>query len=190
MKKMLSQLMGGAGMPGAEGAEGGGEGLPPGLAALMGGMGGAGSGGASQAQPRPGTTYDHVWKIVHAIVAFALGLYVLATSTAFAGPMVRIPENSSATEGEWARGGGINLFWAFATVELTLQSTRYFLERGKTGSGMGGWMGMVSGLLGEPWGSYVRLVARYSGIWTTVVEDGCVLIFVVGAFSWWKGAIG
>ena len=183
MVKMLSQLMGGM-TPGADGsAPPDGNGLPPGLAAMM----GVGAGAPGSTQPEGGT-YDYVWKILHASFAFALGVYVTGTSTAFAGPVVRIP-GKLADESVVAGRNRVNLFWAFATAELILQSARYFLERGRTGSGIGGWMGMASGLLGEPWGSYVRLLARYSGIWSTIVEDGCMLIFIVGVVSWWNGAI-
>ena len=91
-----------------------------------------------------------------------LGTYVIATSTASVGPVVRIP--GKVTVNGRVDGDGVNLFWAFATVELVLQSTRYFLERGKTGSGIGGWMGMASGLLGEPcvcfWIDIAGFVAR------------------------------
>ena len=178
MMKMLSQLMGG--MPGADGS-GAGAGEDPlklGMDAIMGEMGG----GAKQS-PR-----DYWWKIVHAVFAFVLGIYVTATSTAFAGPVMRIPGKVAVSGGE--TGNRVNLFWAFATAELILQSTRYFLERGKTDSGIGGWLGMISGFLGQPLRGYVRLVARYSGIWSTIMEDGCVLVFMVGVFSWWKGAVG
>lgn len=83
MMKMLSQLMGGGGMPGEDGG-GGGGGLPPGLAAMLGAGGLAGA--TAGAQPTPGggaaDTYAYVWKIVHAVFALSLGVYVTLTSTA------------------------------------------------------------------------------------------------------------
>ncbi|KAL9128648.1 MAG: hypothetical protein Q9217_002708 [Psora testacea] len=185
MMKMISQLMGG-GMPGAEGTVGGDEGLPPALAAMLGGT--AGAAGAQTQQAPVSDMYDYVWKIVHSLFALMLGVYVTTTSTALVGPVVRIP--GKVLSGDTPTNDGIDLFWAFATAELVLQSSRYFLERGRTGSQLGGWMGMAIGLLPEPYRTYIRLVGRYSGIWNTIVEDGMVLVFVVGVFSWWKGAVG
>ncbi|KAL9640766.1 MAG: hypothetical protein Q9164_000081 [Protoblastenia rupestris] len=183
MMKLLSQLMGG--MPGSEGED---SGLPPGLAAMLGGMGGgAGPRGRTQ-QVQKGNTYDYVWKIVHALFAVVLGVYVTAASTAFEGPVVRLP-GKVLWEGTQPKEN-INLFWVFATAELVLQSSRFFLERGRTDSHLGGWMGMASGMLPEPYGSYLRLVGRYSGIWSTIVEDAMVLVFIVGVVSWWKGTAG
>lgn len=180
--KMLQQLMGG--MPGAEGpgGDGGGEGgLPPGLAAMMGagGMGMPGAGGA-QAQE---DTYGYLWKVVHAVFALILGIYVTATSHAFNGDVSRGGIAGTGHE------GGVNVFWLFASAELLLQSSRFFLEKG-SGSQLGGWVGVVGNMLPEPWRGYVRLAARYSGIWSTVVEDGMVVVFIFGCVAWWKGAVG
>lgn len=171
------------GIPSAEGQDGEAEGgLPPGLAAMLGagGMGVPGMGGP-QAQQDGG--YGYLWKIVHAVLALILGVYVTATSNAFSGDISR---NAIA---EARQQGGINLFWVFATAELVLQSSRFFLEKGR-GSPLGGWIGIAGNLLPEPWKGWLRLAGRYSGIWTTVVEDGMVIVFVVGCMAWWKGAVG
>ena len=179
--KMLQQLMGG--MPGADGQGGEGEGgLPPGLAAMM-GAGGMGMPGMGGAQTKQEDTYAYLWKILHAVFALMLGIYITATSHAFNGDISRGGIAGAGHE------GGVNVFWLFATAELVLQSSRFFLEKG-TGSQLGGWIGIVGNMLPEPWRGYVRLAARYSGIWSTVVEDGMVVVFVLGCVAWWKGAIG
>lgn len=179
--KMLQQLMGG--IPGAEEQGRGGEGgLPPGLAAMM-GAGGMGKSGMGRAQTEQEDTYGYLWNIVHAVFALILGIYVTATSHAFNGDISR--GGIAGAEHE----GAVNVFWLFATAELVLQSSRFFLEKG-TGSQLGGWIGIVGNMLPEPWRGYVRLAARYSGIWSTVVEDGMVVVFVLGCVAWWKGAVG
>lgn len=180
--KMLQQLMGG--MPGADGqgGEGGGGGLPPGLAAMM-GAGGMGMPGMGGAQTKQQDTYAYLWKVLHAVFALILGIYVTATSHAFNGDVSRGGIAGAGHE------GGVNVFWLFATAELVLQSSRFFLEKG-TGSQLGGWIGIVGNMLPEPWGRYARLAARYSGIWSTIVEDGMVVVFVLGCVAWWKGAVG
>ena len=172
MLKMMSQLMEGI-QPGSTSADASPDGLPPGLAALMGPVAGnAGAGAARTPAQQSAATFDYAWKIVHAFFAFALGLYAVATSTSFTKSLVRVP--GKPNEHDIYQRDGINLFWAFATVELVLQSTRYFLERGRTGSGIGGMMGTASAVLPEPWASYLRLVARYSGIWSTIVGQSCL----------------
>lgn len=180
MMKMLQQMMGG--MSGAEGQGGTGEGgLPPGLAAML----GAGGGMAGMGGP-PATTqdrYGYLWKIVHAIFALLLGIYVTTTSHAFTGDISRGGISGAGHE------GGRNVFWAFATTELVLQSSRFFLEKGG-GAQFGGWTGIVMNMLPEPYKGWLMLAARYSGIWSTIVEDGMVVIFVVGVVAWWKGAVG
>ena len=181
MMKMLQQLMGA--MSGAEGQGGNGEGgLPPGLAAMM-GAGGTGMAGMGGSQTKQEDTYGYLWKIAHAVFALVLGIYVTATSHAFKGDIARGGIAGAGHE------GGVNVFWLFATAELVLQSSRFFLEKG-TGSQLGGWIGIVGNMLPEPWRGYVRLAARYSGIWSTVVEDGMVVVFVLGFVAWWKGAVG
>ena len=206
MMKMLSQLMGG--MPQGENGEEGGGGLPPGLAAMLGGMPGGmpGMGGAAQGQGKKEDKYAYVWRIVHAIVAVGLGVWVCASSSAFAagggfgrgqrgggrpgGVVLETDQDGTLGQGGGAGGGGVNVFFAFATVELILQSSRFFLEKGDSGGQLGGWIGMGAGFLPEPYRGYVRLVGRYARIWGTVVEDAMVVVFVVGCVAWWEGAVG
>ena len=167
MLQMLSQLMGQV-QPGSDGIESSPAGLPPGLAALMGsGNGNAAGGSQMRADRRDAVKYDYIWKTAHALFAFCLGIYVLTASTAFSNPLGRLSRKSGGFDTQ--NTDGINLFWSFTTIELVLQSTRYFLERGRTSSGIGGMMGTISAVLPEPWAKYLRLIARYSGIWSTVV---------------------
>ena len=49
---------------------------------------------------------------------------------------------------------------------------------------------MVGGMLREPYRTWLMLASRYSRIWSTVVEDGMVVVFVVGLVAWWRGAVG
>lgn len=154
------------------GGPGGGEGgFPPGLAAMFGG-------GAAQGAEETKTA--DIWKIMHAILALALGLYIVTSTTFHGGKVSRL----EVVEGE----AGRNFFWVFATAELMLQSLRFFLEGGR--SPPKGMLAMVTGFLPEPWKGYVGLVVRYSGIYGTVVEDAMVVVFVLGLMAWWKGAVG
>lgn len=183
LSRILQQLMSAGGGPGGGGS--GADGLPPGLAAMFGGGGGPGA----QAQQAPGQTdkYGYMWKIVHAIFALALGLYITGV-TAFSGSRLsRTTSGFVEGTGNGAVDVGVRFFWVFATAELVLQSSRFFVERGRPSRS--GLLGTVAGFLPEPYRGYVGLVGRYSGIWNTVVQDAMVVIFVLGCVAWWKGAV-
>ncbi len=137
--------------------------------------------------------YAYIWKILHAVFALTLGIYICFTSSnALSAPLTAtgermvVPEQIAGERG----GSAARLFPVFATAELLLQGTRYFLESsGRIGPKMQpGLFGVVAGFLPPPWNGYVKLVGRYRGIWGTVVEDGAVVIFVIGLVSWWCGA--
>ncbi len=180
MMKLLQQMMGGMPPPGggegegppSEGMDGG---LPPGLAAMLGG-------GATTPETEA-DTYGYLWRIVHAVFAFILGSYITTTSHAFTGDISRGGVSGLGHE------GGVNAFWVFATTELVLQGSRFFLEE-KGAGGPAGWMGMMVGVLPQPWKGYVMLASRYAGMVGRVAEDGLVVVFVVGAVAWWRGQVG
>lgn len=176
--KLLQQMMGGMPPPGEgpprEGMDD--AGLPPGLAAMLGG-------GSTTTPTTEADTYGYVWRIVHTVFAFILGIYITGTSPAFTGDISRGGVSGLGHE------GGVNAFWVFATTEMVLQGSRFFLEE-KGAGGPGGWMGMLVGVLPPPWKGYVRLGSRYAGMVGRVVEDGMVVVFVVGAVAWWRGQVG
>jgi len=180
MMHMLQQMMGAqTGNPNAQ--------LPPGLAEMFGGgSGGLGAPGQQQGQDQPGaqSSSAYVWRIVHAISSFALALYVVTTSPFTGSKASRI---SSAYSEETGESFGTRLFYLFATAEVVLQSSRYFIERGQLPQS--GLMGTLTQILPEPYAGYVRVVGRYSVIYTTVVADAMVVVFVLGVMAWWHGAV-
>jgi hypothetical protein len=162
MMAMMQQMLGG-------GAGGEGGGLPPGLASMFGG-------GAQQQEPD--TWANNVWRVVHAAFSLLLGLYAATTFT-FTG--------SRAARLQYAVGEQVapKLFWIFATGQLLLQSSRYFVDGGKLPAS--GILGGMGAMLPEPYANYVRIVSRYSIIYTTVVADATVVLFILGFVAWWKG---
>ena len=172
MMRILQQIMGG--MPGGPGGgDVGGGGLPPGLAEMLGG-------GAGEPQIQPESGYRYLWKIIHGTFALSVGLYILNTYH-FSGSRISRVLYASAADQQ------TSIFWIFSTVELLLQSTRFFMERGTIGQS--GILGTIAKFLPMPWKGYVSLVARYSGIYTTVVEDAMIIVFVLGCVAWWQGAV-
>jgi hypothetical protein len=148
--------------------------LPPGIADLF------SAAQKDQQQTVPSSNTAALWRIAHAICSFALAVYVAITS-AFTGSKVA----RTVSKGGGEDGFASRLFLYFATVELVLQTSRYFVERGQLPRS--GFMGALSRLLPEPYAGYVRLVGRYSVIWTTLVADAMVVVFVLGVVAWWKG---
>ena len=178
MMRMLQQMLGGAG--GAPGQGGGDGGLPPALAAILGAQGEGAQGQEQDMGPQEKKGRDF-WKIIHGVMAFALGIYIVWT-TPFSGSQLA---RTGAVEGEEAVQ---NFFWVFSTAELLLQSTRWVLEGEKTvPTGM---VGMVLGMLPEPLKSYASLAVRYTGIFTQLIADAVTVVFVLGVVAWWRGEVG
>ncbi|TVY31079.1 hypothetical protein LHYA1_G000114 [Lachnellula hyalina] len=167
MMKMMQQMMGG-GMPG-EGADG----MPsfPGMPSM--------SSPAQQADP-----YAYIWRIVHAVFALSLGLYIAFTTT-FSGTKIERERSGLAFAESGVSAASVHFFWIFATAEVLLQSSRFMLEKGKTQQA--GIVGMVMGFLPEPYKGYLELVMRYSRIWTTVSGDAMACVFVLGVCAWVRG---
>jgi hypothetical protein len=183
---MLQQMMGGGGpggMPGAPGQTGPPGDLPPGLANIFSAMGG----GGAAPEPSPEQSSAWLWRLVHALFSFGLAVYIVLR-TPFTGS--KLSREFHGDNDDWASDRPLtdtfaHFFYLFATFEVVLQTSRYYIERGRLqGSGM---LSTVGGLLPEPYSGYVRVVGRYSVIYSTVVSDAMVVVFVLGAASWWKG---
>lgn len=187
MMAMLQQMMGAGagGMPGAPAAGAGSvpPGMPPGLADLFSSMQ-----GGSPAEPTPEQSSAWIWRLVHSLVSLALAIYIVM-QTPFTGSKLA---RDSLHDDDWTAAptpaqNFARFFYLFATFEVAMQSSRYFIEQGQLqGSGI---LSTVAGILPPPYGGYVRTIGRYSVIWSTVVSDAMVVVFVLGATSWWKGAV-
>ncbi|KAI1800819.1 hypothetical protein F4811DRAFT_556417 [Daldinia bambusicola] len=204
MMKMLSQFMAG-GMPGGAGAGAGANpfaGTPmEGLLGSLGGMNPNGSGSAGpnpmqQQQAQQATTAAdksaNLWRILHAIFALGLGLYV-ALSTTFSGTLTEREHSAIAStapttedaERDSVEGARAYFFVVFASVEALLLTTRYFLDKGKgQESAAKGWMWTVSGFLPGRARTYTQHALRYGQMLGTVRGDALVCVFVLGVCSW------
>lgn len=133
-----------------------------------------------------GDPYAYVWRIVHTVFALGLGLYI-AFRTSFTGTKLERERSALGygSAGEVLNPASVYFFWVFATVEVLLQSSRFFLEKGRIQQG--GILGMITGFLPDPYKGYLIWFSRYSRIWTTVSADAMVCVFVLGACAWWRG---
>ncbi len=163
MMAMLQQMMGaGAGGPGGAGALPSFPGMPP--------MGPPG-------QQTPGAVadpYAYLWRIVHALFAIGLGMYI--------GMTVSFTGTKLAREGALMDVGYIRkLFWVGEALLLGR-----FLFKGGRGSDGGGMIGMILPMIPQPYGEYIRWIMRYSSIFRTLSGDALLVVFMLGATSWWK----
>ncbi|CAN9436373.1 unnamed protein product [Alternaria sp. RS040] len=186
MMAMLQQMMGAGaggmpGMPGQAGAPPGG--LPPNLANMFSAM----QGGSGASEPSPDQSSAWIWRLVHSVFSFGLAVYIVL-QTPFTGSKL---SRDNVLDDDWTSQSTpahnfAHFFYLFATFEVVLQSSRYFIEKGQLqGSGI---LSTVAGILPAPYSGYVRTVGRYSVIYSTVVSDAMVVVFVLGATSWWRGA--
>lgn len=158
--------------------------LPPGLANLFSAMQG---GGAAPAPP-PEQSSAWIWRLVHSLFSLGLATWIVL-QTPFTGSKT---SRTSTAEEDWTADSTssetfAHFFYLFATFEVVMQTSRYFIEKGQLqGSGI---LSSIAQMLPEPYAGYVRVVGRYSVIYSTVVSDAMVVVFVLGAASWWRGGV-
>lgn len=179
MMRMMQQMMAGGGPMGGDPNDPNGPmgELPPFMRAMMSGQ--QRTQEQQQNQPAP-TSSTYMWRIIHAVFALGLALYIALTST-FNGSKLSRAQSVESMDFD------PKLFYIFATAELVLQSSRYFVEKGQLQGG--GWLATIAntGLVPEPWGGYIRVAGRYSVIWQTIVGDAMTIVFVLGCLAWWRG---
>lgn len=185
----FAAFMGGSGMEGGPAED---DPIMKMMQQMMGGMGGGPNGPQGMpsfpgmpGMPPPavaGSEYAYLWRIVHAVFALALGMYIAFTTT-FTG--TKVQREMSALDTSLVKAGPMYFFWIFATAEVLLQSSRFFMEKGRVQQG--GILGTITGFLPEPYKGYLTWFSRYSRIWTTVSADAMACVFVLGACAWWRG---
>ena len=206
MRLLMQQLLGGAPAPGTPDGTSSPAGppsaqfppgmLPPALARLLDALpeaqpGAATPGGFGPQAERPRTASAASWRVLHAAASLLLALYVTLTlDGGFAGTKAaRLAAARPFSAAPSSRADvGRRLFLWFATVEVVLQSGRFFLERGqlqKTGL-----LGTLAAFVPEPFAGYLRIVGRYNVIFSTLLQDALVIIFVLGLMVWWNGFAG
>ncbi|CAK7265914.1 hypothetical protein SEPCBS119000_001754 [Sporothrix epigloea] len=203
MAAMLSQMMqamgGGAGGPG--GAGGGFPGIPDmaGGFPSFPGFPGMGAPGQQEARATIPSTRAALWRLVHFAVAVALGLYV-ALATPFQGTRAEYDlaaaSHSGNADGMVYGTADFALhkryfFYAFATAETILLTSRIFLERGGRGGVLGGnsasgMVGMAMSFLPPGIKRNIEIAMRYWQIFSTVRSDLMVCVFVLGVCAWWR----
>lgn len=181
MLAMMQQMLGASSDPNNPSAPQMPGNLPPGLAQMLSGM----QQPTESAQPAGNSAY--IWRIIHALFSLTLALYITLTYS-FTGSKLSRTHPEPSWDDEITGSTLTHFFYAFATFEIVLQTSRYFVERGQLSAS--GFLGGITQILPEPYAGYVRVVGRYSVIWQTVVADAMVVVFVLGAAAWWRGGAG
>ncbi|TKA32953.1 hypothetical protein B0A50_01179 [Salinomyces thailandicus] len=192
MMQQITSMMGGMGGGGGgqQGGQGGGMGMGgeggdmPDMSQMLSQLMGGQQKTQEEQAKASSTGSATLWRIVHALFAMLLGVYTVTGST-FNGTQ-RARSQSAYADGS-SEGVGPRLFTLFITAELLLQGSRFYLEKGQLqGSGM---LATVanSGMVPEPYARYIRTAGRWIGIVQSIISDALVIIFVLGAFAWWRG---
>lgn len=181
LMKMMSQMMSGGGFgEGFPGAGAGGASPFPGFPGFP---------GATAATTAPADPYTSIWRILHALVALGLGLYIILL-TPFSGSKIE-RERAASTFATDPLAEDVHehrkklFFWTFATAETVLLTTRFFMDKGR--GPPAGIATTVVGFLPEPFKGYAGIALRYGKIFTTVRADMLACIFVLGLCSWFRG---
>lgn len=125
------------------------------------------------ANPDP---YAYVWRIVHAIFAIGLGLYVALTSE-FNGTKL-------AREMSGLENIGREASYLFLTFEAVLQGTRFLTSASKQPPS--GIFGILLPFLPPAWKSTIQWATRYLAILSTVSADLFLVVFIIGVSIWIK----
>ncbi|KAG0251209.1 hypothetical protein BG011_007785 [Mortierella polycephala] len=148
----------------AKQAGGFGTGVPPGFTPII---------------PQADTT-ARWWKLLHLVLSFLLGIGVVYREYRRQGDLERF--DGLATDKPLPYGvyqvEPIPVFWYFVTMELILQSSRMFLH-GITAS-PSSTLATIAGFLPEPFADAIRVFMRYRLIWSSLVQDLSVVVFIVG----------
>ncbi|TFB05459.1 hypothetical protein CCMA1212_003005 [Trichoderma ghanense] len=173
--KMMSQMMSGGSIPGFGGADGvpnpfANMNLPQQQAAVQ----------------LPKQSSLSLWRLIHALVALGLGFFFVLT-TNFHGSRVERERTALAfdqkeVDSEVERRKNL-FFWTFATAEVLLLSTRFFLDKRSTNAS--GFVATAISYLPQPYRGYVEVGQRYVQIFSAVRTDILTCIFVLGVVSWW-----
>ncbi|KEZ43780.1 hypothetical protein SAPIO_CDS3926 [Scedosporium apiospermum] len=132
-----------------------------------------------QQQPAASSGTSSIWRVLHALFAISLGLYV-ALSTPFRGTK----EERDLLGADAVSEESKRFFWIFASVEAILLTTRFFVDGGRYSPS--GVLGMVMGFLPPKTAGYIGAVMRYGQIFMTVRADLLACVFVLGVATLWR----
>ncbi|KAI8089259.1 uncharacterized protein BX664DRAFT_263269 [Halteromyces radiatus] len=118
------------------------------------------------------------WNLIHLLSMLILGFYAVYMEWAAVG-MTRMAQLLQATSNDiYGLSHSGPLFWYFATIELCLQSARMFYQQGTMASNST--LGALATQLPPPLNNIITVFLRYRLIWSCLVQDCCILVFIIG----------
>ncbi|CAO3630124.1 unnamed protein product [Cunninghamella echinulata] len=117
------------------------------------------------------------WNILHLLSMILLGFYAIYLEWSTMG-MNRLALLLQSNSGLSYSGIHVPLFWYFVTIELCLQSARLFYQKG--GIATNSTLGAIATQLPSPFNNIITVLLRYRLIWSCLVQDCCVLVFIIG----------
>ncbi|KAK8086891.1 hypothetical protein PG994_001865 [Apiospora phragmitis] len=168
MMQMLQKMMAGGGANPFAGT---------GMESLLGGLGGAGDPNMQQAAQAVADKTANIWRIIHAVFALGLGVYV-ALSTTFTG--LKSERDMLALHDDEDLRKSASVF--FLPVLAILLTSRYFLDKHRSPPSGIAWT--LVGFLPSPLSSGIRHALRYGQMFSTVRNDALVCVFVLGVCCW------
>ncbi|CAO3573048.1 unnamed protein product [Mortierella alpina] len=120
------------------------------------------------------------WKLLHFVLSVLLGFWVVYREYSQQGDLGRFEGLAKEKPLPYAAYSvaPMPVFWYFVTMELILQSTRMALH-GVTAS-PSSTLGTIAGFLPPPFSDAIRVFMRYRLIWSSLVNDMSVVVFIVG----------
>ncbi|KAG0204924.1 hypothetical protein BGX33_008201 [Mortierella sp. NVP41] len=120
------------------------------------------------------------WKLLHFVLSVLFGLGVVYAEYSRQGDFGRF--DALATDKPMPYGvyqvAPMPVFWYFVTMQLILQTTRMVLH-GVTAS-PSSTLGTIAGFLPPPFSDMIRIFMRYRLIWSSMVNDLSVIVFIIG----------
>ncbi|ODQ63918.1 hypothetical protein NADFUDRAFT_47705 [Nadsonia fulvescens var. elongata DSM 6958] len=174
---IFSQMLSGAGLPGmGAGFPGMGAGFP-GMGAGFPGMGGAGFPGMSAQTGASSDTAIKVkwtksklfWSLIHPLL--------IIISVVYAGSIRSSIQSNGDLLVSSYRASPSFLIMLFVTIQLVLQGGKYIYTGGAAPSTSK--LSWIAGFLPSPYNEYLNLGLRYFQMGTRVLNDFCLLVFLV-----------
>ncbi|KAI8986354.1 hypothetical protein BDB01DRAFT_785299 [Pilobolus umbonatus] len=146
--------------------------------ALLASIAGNNMNGVSNADTENKDTSLKYWNLLHLIMMCLLGMYAVYTEWTTVGVdrLAALLHGNTLAVNYPAMN--VPLFWYYITLELCMQSARLFYQQGNIESTST--IAMIATQLPDPIGNIATILLRYRLIWTCLVQDCCILIFIIG----------
>lgn len=118
--------------------------------------------------------YAYIWRIIHAIFAIGLGLYIVTT--------LEFNGTKLAREMSALNNIGREASYLFLTFEAVLQGTRFLTSASRQPPS--GIIGIILPFLPTAWSATIQWATRYLAVLSTMSADLFLVVFIIGVSIW------